>query len=222
MLIDLKSTSVLSFSFFDALWNTRSHFPTHMGDDGASKREVPIPMVALVATAVSAIHLYTPILTSIIALCRHSWMAFGKASPDGILNKFLPWCLSRPHRYFPPYSRESPWRISSHDVRYICSGKVRLKLTDLLSLLICNFSAADGTMAVPIADINLGEMEEWRIAIALVSTDPSSFKPYCTLSTYSCIADSLILLSSTIGLYTSFWVFLFVARCIVSLYVTWC
>jgi hypothetical protein len=31
-----------------------SHFPTFMGDDGVMKWEVPIPMVALVATAVSS------------------------------------------------------------------------------------------------------------------------------------------------------------------------
>ena len=45
-------------SFFDAmglaLKYTYSHFPTFMGNDGVVRREVPIPMVALVATAVSA------------------------------------------------------------------------------------------------------------------------------------------------------------------------
>ena len=45
------------FFFFDGtglvLNLLYSHFPTSMGDDGVLKREVPIPMVALVATAVS-------------------------------------------------------------------------------------------------------------------------------------------------------------------------
>jgi hypothetical protein len=46
------------FFFFDAtgfvLKYICSHFPTFKGDNGLLKREVPIPMVALVATAVSA------------------------------------------------------------------------------------------------------------------------------------------------------------------------
>jgi len=37
-----------------ALKYTFSHFPTSMGNDGVLKWEVPIPMVALVATVVSA------------------------------------------------------------------------------------------------------------------------------------------------------------------------
>jgi len=37
-----------------ALKYTYSHFPTFMGNDGIVRQEVPIPMVALVATAVSA------------------------------------------------------------------------------------------------------------------------------------------------------------------------
>jgi len=44
--------------FFDAtglaLIYLYRHFPTFIGDDGVSKREVPIPMVALVAMGVSA------------------------------------------------------------------------------------------------------------------------------------------------------------------------
>jgi hypothetical protein len=47
-----------SFSSFNvtslALKYTYRHFPTFRGDDGILRWEVPIPMVALVATAVSA------------------------------------------------------------------------------------------------------------------------------------------------------------------------
>jgi hypothetical protein len=38
--------------------NAYRHFPTFKGEDGTIKREVPIPMVALVATAVSVTTLY--------------------------------------------------------------------------------------------------------------------------------------------------------------------
>jgi hypothetical protein len=37
----------------------RSRFPVHQGNDGVVKREVPITMVALVATAVSVTYLKT-------------------------------------------------------------------------------------------------------------------------------------------------------------------
>ena len=54
-----KEYIVFFFFFFNAtdlaLKYTYSHFPTSMGDDGILKHEVPIPMVALVATAVSTV-----------------------------------------------------------------------------------------------------------------------------------------------------------------------
>ena len=39
------------------------HFPLHQGGDGRASREVPIPMVALVATGVSLLLIFRSILT---------------------------------------------------------------------------------------------------------------------------------------------------------------
>jgi hypothetical protein len=41
-------------------------FPIHEGDDGRASQEVPIPMVALVATAVSPVLLLFCVLTNFI------------------------------------------------------------------------------------------------------------------------------------------------------------
>lgn len=46
-------------------------FPTYQGDDGEVSREVPIPMVSLVATAVSHVTLHLPRLLNLLAV-RHS------------------------------------------------------------------------------------------------------------------------------------------------------
>ena len=54
-----------------------------------------------------------------------------------------------------------PQSLSPHDVQYLCSIKVRIELIDFPSSLIysCIFSAAQETVAVPIAAIDLEEME---------------------------------------------------------------
>ena len=55
------------------------HFPLHRGDDGNASREVPIPMVALVATGVSPYHYYLDqlCLHGLLAVCHSPRVAFG-------------------------------------------------------------------------------------------------------------------------------------------------
>jgi len=52
------SSYLLCYNMIFTEINAYRHFPTFKGEDGTIKREVLIPMVALVATAVSVTTLY--------------------------------------------------------------------------------------------------------------------------------------------------------------------
>ena len=87
-------------------------------------------------------------------------MAFGTTPPNGLFNQLVPGCLPGAHRYVSPHSRAPPWCVSSDDVRYLCTGKVRVELLKLPSSLIhCYIFSAAEEAVVSVAAIDFDEME---------------------------------------------------------------
>lgn len=105
----------------------RHLFPTsNCLDLDEKKPEVPIPMIALVGTAVCiSIHNeFAARLHYLSALCQSTWMAYRWTPSYWVLSKHVPWRLPRAHQYYQVYWGEQSYGIPFHDGWYLYASEV--------------------------------------------------------------------------------------------------
>ena len=109
----------------------KDHFLLHQGDDAKAHCEVPILMVALVATKVSLCPFCSDqYLHSSLAVCHSLQVAYGCTEAHWVFNGQLSGCLPRPLWHFEAHFWE-PWAcVSCDDEWYIQAGDV----TEFISL----------------------------------------------------------------------------------------
>ncbi len=95
-------------------------FPRYQDNNSVEACEVPIPMVALVATAVSNATYFIMVLNNCcIAVCCHLWVAQWVPPIDGVFCEHFSQCLSRPHCHIASYPEQSHIRIPRHDAWHL-------------------------------------------------------------------------------------------------------
>ena len=99
-------------------------FPEHEDTDGETLYEVPVPMVALVATGVSRFFFGYVLCSYLPAVCVNSRVAYRRTANHGVLIKCVHRCLPGPCQYFEAYSGEASRCLSPHDVRHLYKGIV--------------------------------------------------------------------------------------------------
>ena len=123
-----SSITSLGMSLFHHFGNVRvcyhwiqSHrqFPRYWDNYGDEVCEVPIPMVALVVTAVSKTIHFIMVLINHIVVCCHLWVAQWVPSVDGIFCEHLPWRVSRPHRHIEPCPGPVQLCVPCHDAWHL-------------------------------------------------------------------------------------------------------
>jgi hypothetical protein len=102
-------------------------FPTHAGHDGDINLEVPVPMVALVATAVSHGGLFLAMdrTHQALAVCGALRVAYWRTASHRVLSKCIPGRIPRPCQHIGVYSAEVRRCFSPHDGRCLYTGEVR-------------------------------------------------------------------------------------------------
>jgi hypothetical protein len=99
---DLTSALTISLlcGFVSLTWvSLCSQFPRYEDGDGANVTEVPVPMVALVATAVSASILFRTSFWFQSAVCCNLRVAYRATSSEGLHCQYIYGCISGPYRH---------------------------------------------------------------------------------------------------------------------------
>jgi hypothetical protein len=104
-------------------------FPTYEARHREETLEVPIVMVALVATAVSSFFgSFVLCSQPMSAVCDTLRVAPWRSASRRVLGKCIPGRVSGARQHTETHSGESQWCIPSHDGGHLCSSKVSFNL----------------------------------------------------------------------------------------------
>ncbi len=101
-------------------------------------------------------------LTSTLALCHHTRMAYWGSQVNGIFSKHISWCVQWPYQHVQSHLHELWGCFSLNDVWYLLACKVSVFYTISNAVgLNCYSSSVIGALGTQIADLELDDIKDW-------------------------------------------------------------